>query len=122
MGYEPLHRERRSDACHHGAEYTEFGYRVIVAEDGEDALKKFREQKNNIQFIITDVIMPKRSGKEVYTEIKKTHPDVKALFLSGYSDEMLQNEEAFTKETNFLPKPVKPYELLKTIREILDGI
>jgi signal transduction histidine kinase/ActR/RegA family two-component response regulator len=102
------------------SELTEFGYRLIVAEDGEEALNKFMEHKDDIQFLITDVIMPKKNGKEVYTEIQKIRPDIKALFLSGYSEEMLKNECVFTKEMNFMPKPVKPYDLLKRIREILD--
>ena len=102
------------------SELSEFGYRLIVAEDGEDALNKFTEHKDEIQFLITDVIMPKKSGKEVYTEIKKIRPDIKALFLSAYSEEMLQNESPFIKGINFMSKPVKPYDLLRKIREILD--
>ena len=102
------------------SELTEFGYRLIVAEDGEEALYKFREHKDDIQFLITDVIMPKKSGKEVYEAIKRMSPDIKALFLSAYSEEMLQNEIAFIKGINFMSKPVKPYDLLRKIREILD--
>ncbi len=102
------------------SELTEFGYRLIVAEDGEEAINKFMEHKDDIQFLITDVIMPKKSGKEVYKAIKRICPDIKALFLSGYSKEMLHNEGVFIKGTNFMPKPIKPYDLLRKIREILD--
>ncbi|HDY88766.1 MAG TPA: response regulator, partial [bacterium] len=103
------------------SELTEFGYRLIVAENGEDALNKFTEHKDEIQFLITDVIMPKKSGKEVYAAIRKVRPGLKVLFLSGYSEEMLYNEDVFLKGTNFMSKPIKPYELLRKIREILDS-
>ncbi|MCK5505776.1 MAG: PAS domain S-box protein, partial [Thermodesulfovibrionia bacterium] len=103
------------------SELTEFGYRLIVAEDGEEAINKFMEHKDDIQFLITDVIMPNKNGKEVYAAIKKARPGIKALFLSGYSEEMLYDASAFLKGTNFMSKPVKPYDLLRKIREILDS-
>ncbi|MBI5749612.1 MAG: PAS domain S-box protein [Nitrospinae bacterium] len=59
-----------------------FGYKVIMVEDGEDAIEKFMENKEEIQLLLLDVIMPKKNGKEVYEEIKKINPGIKTLFLS----------------------------------------
>jgi DNA-binding NtrC family response regulator len=62
-----------------------YGYRAITAEDGEDAVKKFMENKEQIQLVILDMIMPKKSGKAAYDEIKKIKPGIKTLFISGYT-------------------------------------
>ncbi|UCE79781.1 MAG: response regulator [Nitrospiraceae bacterium] len=97
-----------------------FGYRVIVAEDGEDAVNKFMENKNKINLLLLDVIMPKREGKEVYEEIKGIKPDVKALFLSGYSEDLLQKKGVLEKGLHFIFKPVAVNDLLRKVREVLD--
>ncbi len=100
---------------------TESGYKVITAEDGEKALTKFMEHKDSIQFIISDVIMPKKSGSEVYEEINKIRPDIKCLFLSGYSPERMHQNGIIEKGAHFMSKPIKPDDLLRKVREILDN-
>jgi PAS domain S-box-containing protein len=97
-----------------------FGYKVLEAVDGEDAINKFIEDKDKIQLIILDVIMPKKSGKEVYDEIKKVRPDVKALFTSGYAKDIIQKRGILQEGLNFIPKPTSPKELLRKVREVLD--
>ena len=70
---------------------TEHGYTVVVAEDGEDAIRKFIERKDEIQLCVLDMIMPKKSGKEVFEAIQKMKPGIKVLFSSGYTaDKVLQ--------------------------------
>ncbi len=97
------------------------GYKVIAAEDGEKALKTFMENKDSIQFIISDVIMPKKSGPEVHEEIRKLKPDIKYLFLSGYSPEKIDQKDIIEKGQHFMFKPVKPADLLRKVRDILDN-
>ena len=66
------------------------GYTVITASDGQDAVAKFMENKDRIQLLLFDIIMPKKNGREAYEEIKKMKPDIPVLFASGYSPDMLR--------------------------------
>jgi PAS domain S-box-containing protein len=97
-----------------------YGYRVIEAENGEEAIEKFKENKEKINILLLDVILPKRNGKEVYDEIRKIKPDIKALFLSGYAENLLQNKGILEEGLNFMPKPVSVNYLLRNVREVLD--
>ncbi len=97
----------------------EFGYKVIEAVDGEEAITKFMENKDGIRLLILDVIMPRKSGKDAYDEIKAINPGIKILFASGYTDDVIQSRK-FIEEGSFISKPVSPTILLKKIREILD--
>jgi PAS domain S-box-containing protein len=96
------------------------GYRVIEAVDGEDAVNKFLLNRDEIQLLIFDVIMPKKSGKEAYEEVKKIAPGVKALFTSGYTADIIHRKGVLEEGINFIPKPVAPDTLLKKMREVLD--
>lgn len=62
-----------------------FGYSVVTAEDGEDAVAKYIENSNKVQLAILDMIMPHKSGKAAYEDIRTIRPDVKAVFVSGYT-------------------------------------
>jgi CheY-like chemotaxis protein len=64
--------------------------------------------------------MPKMNGKEVYDEIKKSFPDIKVLFVSGYTSELVRKKGIIDSGINFLPKPLLPNQLLKKTRDILD--
>ncbi|KAF0146301.1 MAG: integral membrane sensor hybrid histidine kinase [Nitrospirae bacterium] len=98
----------------------EFGYKVIEATDGEDAVNKFIENEDRIGFLLFDVKMPKKNGKEAFDEIKKIRPDIKALLLSGYADDVIDKERLHEDGINLMTKPVPPAELLQKIRELLD--
>jgi DNA-binding response OmpR family regulator len=65
--------------------------------------------------------MPKKSGKEAFQEIKVIHPKIKTIFVSGYPQDLLDFEGMEGQEVNCLQKPVRPTELLKKVREILDN-
>jgi len=99
---------------------TEFGYTVIEAVNGEEAVQKFREFKDKIQLLLLDIVMPKKNGKEVYDEIKNMRSDVKVLFLSGYPAEVIGNTGLLEDGSNLIMKPVHPQDLLRRIREELD--
>jgi PAS domain S-box-containing protein len=97
----------------------EFGYSVIEAVDGMDAVMKFRENSSLIKAVIFDIIMPKKNGRDAYLEIKKTYPDVTAIFVSGYTGEFLTEEGILEEGLHFLQKPVVPWSLLEKVREAL---
>jgi PAS domain S-box-containing protein len=97
-----------------------FGYTVIIAEDGEDAINKFTEHKEKIALVILDMIMPKKSGREAYESIKGMRPDIKTVFLSGYTDDIILKKSMPDGDVVLLLKPVSPNELLRKVREVLD--
>jgi DNA-binding response OmpR family regulator len=95
-----------------------FGYHVIEAVDGKDGVGKFIEHQNEIRLLLTDVMMPKKNGKEAYYEIKKIKEDVNVIFISGYS--AAATAELLDENLNYMAKPVSPRDLLAKIREVLD--
>jgi CheY-like chemotaxis protein len=97
-----------------------YGYRMIVAEDGEDAVRKFLEHKDQVQLVILDMIMPKKSGKEAYDEIRKINPAIKTLFVSGYTADKIQKEGVIEEGIELMLKPVSPRDLLRKVRAVLD--
>jgi len=99
---------------------TEFGYQVIEAKDGEDAVRAFGENRERIGLLLFDVIMPKKNGRVAYDEIRRIRPGIKALFMSGYSADMISKEGILEKGLSFISKPVSPTELLMKVREVLD--
>jgi DNA-binding response OmpR family regulator len=98
-----------------------FGYTVIEAVDGEDAVKKFMENKDRVNLLIFDVIMPKKNGKEAYNDIQAVSSGVKVLFLSGYTANLIHKKGILEDDANFLMKPVLVNNLLKKVRELLDA-
>ncbi|MDD2364639.1 MAG: ATP-binding protein [Desulfuromonadaceae bacterium] len=100
---------------------TKLGYQVICAVDGQDAVEKFSENADRIQLIIMDMVMPKKSGKVAYDEIKQINPNARALFSSGYSANIVQQQGELGEYAEFISKPVQPAELMKKVREMLDG-
>ena len=97
------------------------GYTVLEARDGRDAIEKFAQNKDRINLVILDVVMPKKNGNEAYNEIRKIREDVKALFTSGYTGDIVLGKGIQNNAFNFMPKPVSPYELLKKVRVVLDN-
>ena len=98
-----------------------FGYKVIVSANGEEALKKFKQNNIHVDLLITDVIMPGMSGKKLVDLIRKKKPGLKVLFMSGYSEDQISKQGILNKEINFIQKPFAPMDLVKRLREILDN-
>jgi PAS domain S-box-containing protein len=98
----------------------EYGYKVITAVDGQDAINEFKAYKNRIHLVLLDVIMPNKNGKEVYDEIKQIKPDIKVLFMSGYPADIIQKHGIIEKGLAYIEKPASPTKLLRKIREVLD--
>ena len=99
----------------------EFGYSVIEAVDGEDALEKFSEQPGRFSLVLLDVIMPKMNGRGVYDEIRKIDQSMRILFFSGYAKDAVISQGGLDEDMNYLSKPFTPKELLMKIREVLDN-
>ncbi|HJV64379.1 MAG TPA: ATP-binding protein [Geomonas sp.] len=98
-----------------------YGYRTIVAVSGDDAVAKFRQHKDEISLAFLDAIMPRKNGWQVFEEIQGIKPDVKVLFTSGYTDEIIRKENIMADKAQILTKPVPPSLLLTKIRELLDS-
>jgi CheY-like chemotaxis protein len=99
---------------------SEFGYCVIAAEDGEDAVAKFVANEGKVALCILDVIMPKKGGKEACEEIRRRDPRARVVFTSGYTEDRLR-AEGLPEGCALLTKPASPTVILATIRESLDG-
>jgi DNA-binding response OmpR family regulator len=99
----------------------QFGYTVIKAEDGEEAVNKFMANRDTISLLLLDVIMPKKKGKEVYDKIRIFKTGVKALFLSDYSAEIIQKKGLLDEGLNVILKPAPMNDLLRRVRSILDS-
>jgi len=101
---------------------TKAGYTVVLAKDGDEAVKKFLKMKNNIDLVILDVIMPYKNGGEVFSEISLANPLIKAIFLSGYSLDFINSHLLSSKKVIFMAKPISPKDLLLKVREVLDEV
>ncbi len=98
----------------------EYGYTVIEAVDGLDAVARYKKNGDNIQLVILDGIMPNMNGKEAWLNIKMQNPDVKTIFISGYAENIFTKKMLSDKNTVFLQKPVTPTVLARKIRDMLD--
>jgi len=100
---------------------TGAGYVVIAANGGEEALSLAREHKEPIDLLLTDVVMPKISGKEVAERLSGIHPETKVLFMSGYTDEAIVHHGILDSHIAFIQKPFSEHALAHKIREVLDS-
>lgn len=98
-----------------------FGYTVIESTDGEDAVEKFRQNQHRVDLVLLDVMMPRLNGKAAYDQIQSIKPGVKALFISGYTADIIHKKGIIESSINFISKPVKPDQLARKIRDILDA-
>jgi len=96
------------------------GYRVIEAVDGEDGVDKFRRHQDEIALVILDVIMPKKNGGDAYDEIRAMRSDVRAIFISGYTGDIIDRQRICEDGANFLMKPILPEKLLTLARKVID--
>ena len=99
---------------------VKFGYRVLLACDGEDAVAKFSAHRDEIDLVLLDMIMPKLSGKAAYDEITRLKPGVRAIFTSGYTADVISSKGELGPGMELVMKPVHPLLLLRKVREKLD--
>ena len=98
------------------------GYTVLEARDGTDALRLYESRAGAIDLILTDVVMPQMSGKELASRFVATRPDVRFLFMSGYTANAIVQHGVLDPAMAYLAKPFTPATLTAKIRETLDRI
>ena len=96
------------------------GYRVLTAVDGEDAIQKFQEHREEISVVLLDAIMPRCGGREVYERLRKIDSSVKFLFSSGHPANQLPGTFLEENRLVLIPKPYKAKQLLREVRGVLE--
>jgi PAS domain S-box-containing protein len=97
------------------------GYKVLEASQGKDVFSLCEEHEGPIHLMVTDIVMPEMTGMELAEHIKKGYPEMKVLYMSGYSlDSVGIDREKVEKGIEFIQKPFTVYELAKKVREVLD--
>jgi two-component system, cell cycle sensor histidine kinase and response regulator CckA len=96
------------------------GYRVLEAPDGESALRLCRQYSAEIDLLLSDVVMPRMSGRELREQVAELCPQTRVLFTSGYTDDAVVRHGVYQSESDFLQKPFSVHGLLRKVREVLD--
>ena len=97
------------------------GYKVLTAGSGREAIETYEKNKERIDMVLLDMVMPDMGGDETYDKLKKINPDIKVLLASGYSMNGQATEIMDRGCSGFIQKPFKMRELSQKLREILDG-
>jgi len=98
----------------------QYGYRVLEAEDAHKALMISEQHQGLIELMVTDVVMPEMSGKELAERLKVLRPETKVLYMSGYTDNAVVRRGVISKDVDFLEKPFTPDVLAEKVRQVLD--
>jgi CheY-like chemotaxis protein len=96
------------------------GYVVVQAVDGDDAIRVYKERNGRTDLVILDVVMSGKNGKEALDEIMSIDHRVKAIFMSGYTGDIVIGKGIRSEAVDFVQKPVSLAELLSKVREVLD--
>ncbi len=97
------------------------GYTIIEAQNGGEAFLTGKDFKGKIDLLLTDVVMPQMSGKELHKHLAEIIPDMKVLYMSGYTENAIAHHGVLDAGTNFIQKPFRPQELAKKVRQVLDS-
>jgi two-component system cell cycle sensor histidine kinase/response regulator CckA len=97
----------------------EIGYTVVEAVDGADALHRLRSHEGHVDLLLTDVVMPRMSGWELSLQVRDLQPDIKILFMSGYTDDARLRHGVNTSTASLIEKPFKRESLARKVREVL---
>ncbi len=99
-----------------------FGYKVLEASNGEEGVALCQEYKKQVDLLVSDIMLPGTlNGKTASVEIQKIFPDIKVIFMSGYTENIIVHEGILDKDIIFLQKPFETNNFLYTIRRVLDG-
>jgi CheY-like chemotaxis protein len=97
------------------------GYEVVSAANGEEAFLVYQTKKKKVDLVLTDIILPKMSGAELATLFKDFCPQAKTIFMSGYTEYSVLQNDILKQGIPFLSKPFEPMILAQKVREVLDG-
>lgn len=97
-----------------------YGYRILEAENGNAAIALSAQNEDAIQLVLTDVIMPGMNGRELANKLMETRPELRVLFMSGYTDDAIVHQGVLDPSANFIQKPFSPDSLAQKVREVLD--
>jgi FixJ family two-component response regulator len=95
---------------------------VLEAFDGQNALLLLSQYKGSIHLMITDVVMPNMSGRELVQHLRDSANELPVLYMSGYTDDAMENHGIFEPDIPFLQKPFTPDSLSRKVREVLDSL
>jgi two-component system, cell cycle sensor histidine kinase and response regulator CckA len=96
------------------------GYRVLPSSTGSEAERFLREAGERVSLVVSDVILPQMSGREAVARLRDIQPGLKALFISGYTDDAILRGGHLPEGVPFLEKPFTPQRLAEKVREVLD--
>jgi signal transduction histidine kinase/CheY-like chemotaxis protein len=96
------------------------GYAVLTAETGAAACALHAEARGAVRLLLTDVVMPAAGGREIATRLRSLQPDLRVLFMSGYTDDTVLRSGILASGVNFLQKPFSPTQLARAVRDVLD--
>ncbi|TAK66529.1 MAG: PAS domain S-box protein, partial [Bacteroidetes bacterium] len=99
-----------------------YGYRILKARDGEEAVSVFRENQTQIKLVMSDLGLPKLGGYEAFLQMKKLNPNVKVILASGYKDTKVYDDMIKAGAEEFVQKPYNISEVIKKIRDALDSV
>jgi len=97
------------------------GYTVLAAPDGEKAEKLCKKHTGPLHLLVTDMVLPRMSGRDVAQKLAQYRPDAKVLFMSGYTDDVIFHSGALDPDMAFIEKPFSPDVFLRKVREVLDS-
>jgi CheY-like chemotaxis protein len=98
------------------------GYTVLEAGSGPQALELVAGHTGNIELLLTDVVMAGMSGRELSEKLLRLRPDLKVLYMSGYTDDAILRHGVLQNSTAFLGKPFSPGTLIRKLREVLENL